>query len=384
MSKNTGFLYRMIAKKDYDKFINSFSKDIVKLNKNHSEKLFKKLLNLLFKRKKFAIDQHLWEMLYYQSVYFYKNPSKIKNIPIYYVTKHNQILSFYMTKKIHKLNCTIIRFDTHSDLNDIKDSGKLPFLYEKFLDTGNKKYIEKAQEIVWDIGSAKSGVIMATGAKDIIWCLPLWVPDKEITIEYFIKENKNSLSLQSIDEGSEFDMNRVNRIPNKYKDDVKIYKKVQINSKRNYLKKIKDLINKNDTEYILDIDLDYFVCNGDKFNKSYFKEPFDLKSFYRTKTEYINQNIPRNTNDISDELKHYENKLNKEIKKINKRIKEFISLLTYLKNHGLVPCLISMSDSSNAMFSDCINCNTISNGYVPSNLALYVHHRVVKKLKTLF
>jgi hypothetical protein len=381
---NINFLYKMIAKKNYDDFINSFSKDLIKLNKTHSIKLFNKLLKSLLKRKKFAIDQHLWEMLYYQSVYFYKNSHKIKNIPIYYVTKHNQILSFYMSKKIHKLNCTIIRFDTHSDINDIKDSHKLPMFYQKFLETGNKNYIEKAQKLVWDIGAAKSGVIMTTGAKDIIWCLPKWVPDEEIQIEYFIKENKKSLSLQSADDNSEFDMVRIDKVPKKYKDELKIYKKIQINSKHNYLEKIKNLISKNGNKYILDIDLDYFICNGDKFNKSYFQEPFDLESNYRTKTLYINQNSPRDKNHNSEQLTIYTQQLNREIKKINKRINQFITLIRNLKKSNLYPCLITMSDSSNVMFGDCVNCNTVSNGYVPSHLALYVHHIVVNKLKKLF
>jgi hypothetical protein len=378
-------LYKLIAKRDYDNFINSFSKDVIKLSKTHSKPLFNKLLNLLLKRKKFGQDQHLWEALYYQSVYFYKNPSKINNIPICYVAKHNQILPFYMSKKIHKLDYTIVRFDTHSDLNEIKDSHKLPVLYEKFLETGDNKYIDKAQKIVWDIGAAKSGVIMSTGAKDIVWCLPVWVPDKNIKIEYFIKENKQSLTLQSADKGSEFDMQHVKRVPKEYKDDLKIYQKVQINQKRDYFNKIKDLIEKNGDKYILDIDLDYFVCNGDPFNKTYFDTPFDLQSFNRVKMEYINQNAPRYTSDSStDELKTYEKKLNIEINKINKRIKIFINLLRRLKKSGLTPCLISMSDSSNVMFSDCPECNTISNGYVPSNLALYVHHIVVKELKKIF
>ena len=223
---------------------------------------------------------------------------------------------------------------------------------------------------------------MTTGAKDIIWCLPKWVPDKEIQIEYFIKKNKKSLSLQSIDEDSEFDMIKVNKIPKKY--ELKIYKKIQINSKHNYFKKIKNLVKKNGNRYILDIDLDYFVCNGEKFKESYFKEPFDLESNHRTKTIYINQNSPRNKNYNSLELDTYTNELNIEIKKINKRINQFITLLRDLKNINIIPCLITMSDSSNVMFGDCINCNTISNGYVPSHLALYVHYIVVKKLKNLF
>ena len=46
-------LYKLIAKRDYDNFINSFSKDVIKLSKTHSKPLFNKLLNLLLKRKKF-------------------------------------------------------------------------------------------------------------------------------------------------------------------------------------------------------------------------------------------------------------------------------------------------------------------------------------------
>ena len=148
-----------------------------------------------------------------------------------------------------------------------------------------------------------------------------------------------------------------------------------------------DLIKKNGNTYILDIDLDYFVCNGSKIVDfdDYFEDPFDVQSFYRTEKIYFNQDIPRETTDIkSAAFKKYNNNLNKEIQNINKRIKDFLHLIKSLKKDGLTPSLISICDSTNIMFQDCQTCNSISNGYVPDNLALLVHYKIFEGLQKLF
>ena len=71
-----------LINKNLDNFIILFSKNInilkiqelenkFKLSKKH-QKIFNKLLNILIKREKYALDQNLWSELYMHSIYFYK------------------------------------------------------------------------------------------------------------------------------------------------------------------------------------------------------------------------------------------------------------------------------------------------------------------------
>ena len=126
-----------------DNFINDFSIKVNKLIKFEVQKssnnstihqsLFNELLLSLIKRKKFALDFELWKELYLRSLCFYKSYNKIGNIPIVLVTKHNEILPFYMMHKIHKTNNTFIHWDTHPDFNEVEFSLQLPNLYKKYL-----------------------------------------------------------------------------------------------------------------------------------------------------------------------------------------------------------------------------------------------------------
>lgn len=374
----------MQSNKKLDNFIVSFSRKMSEFVETKSNILLKNMIEMLMKRKKFALDQDLWRELYLQSIYFYKN-NHIASIPSVFVTKHNEILPFYMKQKISETDCTILRFDTHSDLNFIKGSARLPLLYKKYSSTNNQKYIDEAQEIVWDIGASKSGVLMTTGIKDVIWGMPSWVPDRQIDIEFFIKNNKKNLSLRTTcsEDYNDIDFDYSIRVPPQTIS--KKYRKIQTGrlTLRSF-EKIIEMISKNGKKYILDVDLDYFVCNGQKFDKSYCDTPFDLQSYDRTKEISFNQNVPRNHGQQTQELLRYEKSLLTEIEKINKRIKLFLRLINNIKKRGLIPCCISICDSSNVLFQNCKNCNSISNGYVPMNLALYVHTKVVNGLTKIF
>ena len=188
-----------MVNKNIDTFIIEFSKEIVDLNKLRNKDLKKfekniaKMYDKLRKRNKIGTDQNLWIELYFQSTYLYLYLKKIADIPINIVTKHNHILPFYMRQKISKLNTTILHFDTHPDMNMVKKSGPLPNIYQKYLKTKNEKYITKAQDIVWDIGAAISGVLMTTGPQNYIWCMPEWVPDSDMNIPYSVKYNKEEV-----------------------------------------------------------------------------------------------------------------------------------------------------------------------------------------------
>jgi hypothetical protein len=366
-----------------DDFVNFFSKSIVSLKKHEKNqqkytRIFKKLMHILSKRKKFAIDQDLWEELYYYSIHLYPYEKTIHSIPVTFVTKHNEILDFYMKQRIHQLSCTIVRFDTHSDLNGIKQSLKLPKLYKRYLDTKDPSYIDKAQKIVWDIGAAKSGVLLTTGLKDVVWGMPKWIPERQCKVPFFIKKTKTQYKLATTDEKCDTDFSY-----SKNGSDVetKMYTKLQTGKwDKKTVQKIRKQIEINADTYILDIDLDYFICNGSKSTHSYKELYNDLESHGRTKKILFNQHIPRNTLQESLQLTHYQRKLDREIKKVNQRIHSFLKLLKAIKYK---PCLISICDSTNILFQDCKGCNTIGNGYVPTHLALYVHQKIVDGLKKI-
>ena len=384
-----------LSNKKIDDFIIFFSKNIniIKINelennfnltKKH-EKTFNMLLNTLIKRKKYALDQTLWSELYIHSIYFYKNINKIHNIPIVMVTKHNHILEFYMKKKLKKNNFTILHFDTHLDTNDINDSSVLPKLYRKYIETNNNIYLEKAQNLVWDIGSAISGVLFTTGIQNYVWCMPEWVPDPNIISTYFLKENKKNIYAYSNDYIFEDDVLTDIKYTSKInKENNSIYAKIQTGkNQKNIKNKLIEIL--GDKKYILDIDLDYFVCNGEKLiKKDYFEEPYDLMSINRTKTIMVNEHSPRDKTHNTEELESYNKNIKKEIKLIDKRIKNFLKLITELKNENYIPSYISICDSTNIEFSFCTKCNTVSNGYVPKNLALYIHTHIFDGLFKIF
>ena len=383
--------------KNLDNFIMDFSRKIIKLKKfefgdpsfqcsKEHYNIFNSLFETLLKRKKYAFDYNLWEELYYHSIFFYKNVDKIGNIPTILVTKHNHILPFYMRHNIGEVNTTFLHFDTHPDMNIIKNNINLPEYNKQYLETKNDEYIKKAEDIVWDIGAAISGVVLTTGIQNFIWAMPEWIPDHFLKTTYFIGENKKSINLYSndpkIEDDDLVDLTYTNRFKNSDKPE-RNYIKMQTGNQSNE-KIISKLVKEIDT-YILDIDLDYFVCNGQKLKKkSYYEDQYDVSSTHRTQNIYINQDNPRDFYYKSDNLIKFEDTLVKEIKFINKRIRKFLSLIRQLKNKGITPSHISICDSTNIEFNLCYKCNTLSNGYVPLNLALIVHNTIFNGLKEIF
>lgn len=375
--------------KNFDKFIVKFSKDITKLRQfeknvtvtDEHTTLFDKLLYQLLKRKEFALDQDCWEELYKRSLYFYKYIDNIQGIPCVFVTKHNDIVPWYCSQTIHNYKGTIVHYDGHSDMNPIEKNRYLPRLYEEYL-KGDESRLQEISEIVWDIGAANSGLIYTTGPRDYVWCMPVWLPDKTVSFEYYLKGTRERRMVS--DDKRAKDKTSDIEYTSKLKKDVPfVYTKVQTGTlRKDNLRMLRDAVRVNGNEYILDIDLDYIVCNGKELNKAaYFKEPYDVRSHKRTgKVEY-NEDVPREKLFESTELRRYKRHLNLEKKEIDKRIRDFLRIIRYLKKCGLTPSHISVCDSTNIQFQDCNTCNSVSNGYVPTHLALYVHTKVVHGLQ---
>lgn len=386
--------------KKLDDFIINFSRYIVALkhfeqssdafNSPSHKATFKKLLDILMKRRQFALDQELWRELYLRSLCFYKFQTTLCSIPMVLVTKHNHIIPFYMQQQIHKVPNTLFHADCHLDQNPIKHSAMLPRLYDRYLETQDTKYVQEAQETIWDIGASNSGVLFTTGLRDFVWGIPSWLPDSQLNVDIYIKQNKNSNSLVSTTDISkepnceEFSIN-----VNSRRKDTKEFAKIQTGKlKKDAFKSLVKIIKKNGNEYILDIDLDYIICNGKPYDKTYWKETYDVSSTHRLPYLDFNQDIPRSRDEKSDKMLKYEKALKFEMKEVDKRIRDFLKMLALLKRKGLTPSHISVCDSTNIMFQECaeINsaCNSVSNNYVPQHTALYVHTKIMKGLHNLF
>lgn len=368
-------------------FLNEIENDKKKIYSKDHYRLFNHLLSTLLKRNKFGLDQNLWTELYYHSIHFYPNLKKIGNIPVTVVTKHNFILPFYMEHRIDKLNTTILHFDSHPDTNYVKNSAKMPEIYEKYIKTHNKKYIEKIMDIDWDIGASVSALIMATGIQNYIWVTPDWIYDKEVEMKYFMKKYKKTIGFYTNDKKYKNVVEEVTYVKNENKTEPEAIYAILKSKRKSTLNRIINIIDStsDDKRYILDIDLDYFVCNGEKLNiDRYMKDPYDVASFYRTKSIIVNENQPRDIRQKTPMLQKYERQLHLELKHIDKRIKSFLHLISSLKKKGYTPSHIDISDSTNIQFSNCKICNSQSNGFLPVHFALYVNTHIVHGLELIF
>lgn len=359
---------------------------------------FKALLNdlsgRLFKRAMYAVDAKLWKEVYFSAVWLYPQTKTLgdvpNGIPITLVTKHNDMVQFYMRQRLSEFRGPFIRFDTHEDLNRIHNSAALPELYASYLRTGNQDLLANAQRLVWDIGAAKSGVLFATGTRDVMWVVPKWIPDTECDFLYHIRRGKRECTMVTNDPKTErlSNIGTFHLSKRKPKDAVEAnFARLNVSrgDERRKFFKVRDFIvrgldpeKKDQGLFLLDIDLDYFVSNGSPLNTAkYLEEQFDVQSYNRVEYMEEVQSNPRSVIDFDDA---YKRRVSAEVQDIRKRISRFGKLMRYLRSCGLRPAMISVCDSSSVDYTMCFSCASLGNNYMPQNLALLVHTLVMEVL----
>jgi hypothetical protein len=357
----------------------------------------------LKKRAKFIIDSQFWIELYARYVEFYQifNEHDILNIgdiPVRVVTRHNDMVP-WIKQSSDLLKGPIMHFDTHEDMNDINNIDQL---YDK-----NRIKTNKIATVIWDIGAAITGMQLVTKTHDIIWVMPKWVPWGNIIKRDMwlgvVKKTKRKVHWTSLSNFANYAQYFHNSQYTKKKSDNlsiglemnKIPTSSQIKKTMNkwnkfYFSRVHtdgstpnwnrliELIDGN--EFILDIDLDYFVTNGAPFRKKFWEDNYDLQSDLRF--PFPNDiTVPRN---VYENKEKWQNDLSKEMNKINKRIKNFEYGMRLLKNNDKKPCFISMCDSTGISFTSCNKCASVTNEYVPIYLALYVHTEIYNILKRVW
>lgn len=385
----------------YNQHIKNISKNIEKLreiqynkNKNIVDKFFisKKIIDetivKLIERKNYLLFRPFWNEIHDRMVYYYNFMNKIninKKIPLFRMTLHNEAISWWLKlKDINKLEGPIVHCDTHEDMGEptstkylLKKNGKI-----------DREGIDKGScgLIFWPV----TCLLLAKGTDEVIWGTPKWVYDTDIRVKQILTTNKKNKKISYIrsenEKNDEFILNediivKDEKLDEKYYNfyhpftfnRIKLHKKSGWNKLNKILEKY----------FILDIDLDFFVSNGDKYSRGEYKKDFgDVESHNR-----IHDNpgitIPREmySDDYSlDIIK----KLNKEEKIIRKRIKKFLENLQMLKNENKIPSSITISDSCATYFSGSTERSVFTNEYTPKYFVPLIHLLLINGFKKIY
>lgn len=328
----------------------------------------------------FIVHRKLWEELHDRNAFYYEylnDITKKHKIPFFIHTLHNQVVPDWLAVQ-NKIKGPLLHFDTHDDM-DVVVNAKNTCLNIKEIKNGACGMINHPVTCMVWIGHVDK----------VVWCMPKWVYDNDNKFEqalvingkdmFYIRDNE-----QPKDEYIMTDTTKIvskNKLNSSLYDFYKsfiLYRKHVIDMKGwKYLNTIIDKY------YILDIDLDFFACEGEKLTKKeYFKYFGDLCSIGRI-SGYPNLLTPR------DERDNYESKvlnklLNKEANLIYKRITDFLNGVKFLKSKGKIPCMINISDSAASFFSGLNSRAVITNSYCPKYLVPFIHFYLITGLNKIF
>lgn len=272
-----------------------------------------------------------------------------KSIRVAIVYKHHQAVK-YIKNYFDKDKClpSMLSFDSHADINpmNINDDGS-------FRD---------------DIGCVHVPIFSHfKNNSGLLWIVPNWVK---------IRVERTKINIGILDNAYTFN-NNSNVVSSLYYN----------------VSNIEDMYENTNAiseNYILNIDLDYFVTNGDKICSensisSQFDSLDDTMSDQRCVIDFEHIKDCVYSNECMENL-------SKEISCIRERIKLFTNFLIYLKNKNKRPSFIVFCNSTNVKFSigECTlpqnnNSNSnCTNSFIPSYLSFWLLNTVYNEVNIIF
>jgi hypothetical protein len=308
-----------------------------------------------------------------------------KKIKVFKVAKHNHAVE-WIYRNIKDDIGTILHVDTHADMNPVNNDFKF---VKKCIDNKDFSFnnLKRIFNSVQDIGSVLVPMVAPYKVnKGIIWVTPDWVKEPFCKSENIITTTKNSCAFV----GECPKIFPLNKIDGLYKDYFAELKQINFNEEDKKINvitsniKFKDKIIENISEdYILNIDLDYFVTFGEE---SYLPIGMDAISDNRTIFDY--GFILKSESSLLETVKKIEIEMNL----IRKRIDDFLNLIITLKNLGKIPKIIIICDSTSVNFTNdqlsqefmTKNKDELTNEFTPKYLTFWLHNTIHRHLEIIF
>jgi hypothetical protein len=298
-----------------------------------------------------------------------KNALKINNIPIIQISKHHHAVE-WIYKNINENIGTILHVDSHADLNPILNTKKFLIKFKNSLLKTDKMY-KKFYRCIEDIGAVLVPFLLPYEKNNgIVWLTPDWVTEPFNNSKVYLSKSKK----YSYYYGGTcpYYTNKMNG--NYYKSGD-----MEVEFSTSNIMYIPLITDKISDDYILNIDLDYFVTYGDSY---YGTIGNDAISHYRT---YLDLGYCLKDS-YNYEIKTQE--LEFEMNQIKKRIDNFINFIKLLKQQNKYPKIIIICDSTSVNYclyneKFIVNESELKHEFTPKYLSLWIHNLVIKNLKKI-